>query len=90
MTPLRSCRTDEMKDGIYIMAIAKQARSPDKIPKDPATTTLQDEVSKLAKTCPCCEKCWSCYLLPNIDNSVVIILSINRIVAAINSSKAFQ
>lgn len=40
MTPLRSCRTDEMKDGIYIMAIAKQARSPDKIPTDPATTTL--------------------------------------------------
>lgn len=46
MTPLRSCRTDEMKDGIYIMAIAKQARSPDKIPTDPATTTLARQGEK--------------------------------------------
>jgi hypothetical protein len=42
-----------MKDGIYIMAIAKQARSPDKIPTDPATTTLaRQEGGKISADTP--------------------------------------
>lgn len=92
MTPLRSCRTDEMKDGIYTMAIAKQARRPDKIPMDPATTTLQDrKVSKLAQTSQRCEKHWHSYSLPNIDiGRNIDIGSIDSIVAAFNFSEAFR